>query len=160
MSKDKKNKLDTTSKSEDLINKIAELEAKTAQLAENLSRSLADYSNLERRIESQRQMFVTLATTSIITKIADVLDDLRLVQNHIKDQGLQMTFDKFLSVLKSEGLTEIEAVGKDFDPQFMDCIEVVDGPQDKVVEVKKTGYLLNDHVIRPSQVSVGREATA
>lgn len=160
MPKDKKIKTDTASQSEGLINKITELEAKTAQLAENLSRSLADYSNLERRIESQRQLFVTLATTSIITKMVDVLDDLRLVQNHVKDQGLQMTFDKFLNVLKGEGLTEIDAVGKDFDPQFMDCIEVVDGPQDKVIEVKKTGYLLNNHVIRPSQVSVGREATA
>lgn len=160
MPKDKKTKLDTASKSEDLINKITELEAKTAQLADNLSRSLADYSNLERRIESQRQLFVTLATTSIITKMVDVLDDLRLVQNHVKDQGLQMTFDKFLSVLKGEGLTEIDAAEKEFDPQFMDCIEVVEGPQDKVVEVKKTGYLLNDHVIRPAQVSVGRESTA
>ena len=75
MPKDKKTKIDTASQSEDLINKITELEAKTAQLAENLSRSLADYSNLERRIESQRQLFVTLATTSIITKMVDVLDD-------------------------------------------------------------------------------------
>lgn len=160
MPKDKKIKLDAASKSEELVSKITELEAKIAQLADNLSRSLADYANLERRIESQRQLFVTLATTSIITKMVDVLDDLRLTQNHIKDQGLQMTYDKFLSVLKAEGLTEIEAIGKDFDPQFMDCIEVVEGPQDKVVEVKKTGYLLNDHVIRPAQVSVGREATA
>ena len=159
MPKDKKIKLDAPSKSEELVNKITELEAKIAQLADNLSRSLADYSNLERRIESQRQLFVTLATTSIITKMVDVLDDLRLVKNHIKDQGLQMTFDKFLTVLKGEGLTEIETDGKDFDPQFMDCIQVVDGPQDKVVEVKKPGYLLNDHVIRPSQVSVGRQST-
>lgn len=160
MPKDKKIKFDAAPRSEDLVNKITELEAKIAQLADNLSRSLADYSNLEKRIESQRQLFVTLATTTIITKMVDVLDDLRLVQNHVKDQGLQMTFDKFLTVLKSEGLAEIDAQGKDFDPQFMDCIEVVDGPQDKVVEVKKTGYLLNDHVIRPAQVSVGREATA
>lgn len=160
MPKDKKIKLDAASQSEELVNKITQLEAKIAQLADNLSRSLADYANLERRIESQRQLFVTLVTTSIITKMVDVLDDLRLTQNHIKDQGLQMTFDKFLNVLKTEGLTEIEAAGKDFDPQFMDCIEVVEGPQDKVVEVKKTGYLLNDHVIRPAQVSVGRESTS
>lgn len=159
MTKNKKTKADSMPENNDMIQKVAELEAKSIELNDKLNRSLADYSNLEKRIESQRQMFVTLATTSIISKMVDVLDDLKLVQNHVKDQGLQMTIDKFLNVLKTEGLTEINAEGKDFDPREMDCIEVVDGPQDKVVAVKKTGYLLNDHVIRPAQVAVGRQET-
>ena len=138
--------------------KNAELLEKIASLEDRLARSLADYSNLEKRIESQRQLFVTLATTSIISQMVDVLDNFNLAQNHLKDQGLQMAIDKFNSVLKTEGLEEINPINLEFDPQSMECIEVVDGHENFVVEVKKLGYKLNGHVIRPAQVSVGKTA--
>lgn len=125
-------------------------------LEEKLARSLADYSNLEKRIESQRQLFVTLATTSILTKMIDVLDNFYLAQKHLNDPGLKMAIDKFDSVLKTEGLEEINPNNLEFDPQFMECVEVVDGQTNFVVEVKKLGYKLNGHVIRPAQVSVGK----
>ncbi|NCU32236.1 MAG: nucleotide exchange factor GrpE [Candidatus Moranbacteria bacterium] len=139
----------TNSKNTDLIKKNSDLEQK-------LARSLADYSNLEKRIESQRQLFVTLATTSIFCKMIDVLDDFYLAQKHLDDPGLKMAIDKFNSVLKTEGLEEINPVNLEFDPQFMECIEAVDGRENFVIEVKKLGYKLNGHVIRPAQVSVGK----
>ncbi len=145
---DKKIK-NTNPKNTELLEKIKTLE-------EKLARSLADYSNLEKRIDSQRQLFVTLATTSIISKMVEVLDNFYLAQNHLKDQGLQMAIDKFNSVLKTEGLEEINPINLEFDPQSMECIEVVDGRDNFVVEVKKLGYKLNGHVIRPAQVSVGK----
>lgn len=145
-------------KQSDLLKKISELEKQSVTLADNLARSLADYSNLEKRIESQRQIFVTLATTSIIIKMVEVLDDLYLAQKHLNDTGLQMSIDKFNSVLKTEGLQEINPVSQEFDPHFMECIEAVDGKENFVVEVKKLGYKLNDHVIRPAQVSVGKNS--
>lgn len=129
--------------------------SKNTDLADKLARSLADYSNLEKRIESQRQLFVTLATTSIITKMIEILDDLNLAQSHLGDPGLQMAINKFINVLKSEGLEEIEAEGKEFDPQFMDCIQVVEGPKNQIISIKKQGYMLNGHVVRPTQVAVG-----
>jgi len=150
MPTDKKVK-NTSSKNAEMLEKISSLE-------ERLARSLADYSNLERRIESQRQLFVTLATTSIISKMVDVLDNFNLAQNHLNDPGLKMAIDKFNSVLKAEGLEEINPINLEFDPQSMECIEVVDGPENFVVEVKKLGYQLNGHVIRPAQVSVGKTA--
>ncbi|MDD4027226.1 MAG: nucleotide exchange factor GrpE [Candidatus Shapirobacteria bacterium] len=125
-------------------------------LSDKLARSLADYSNLEKRIESQRQLFVTLATTSILSKMIEVLDDFYLAQNHLQDPGLQMAIDKFNSVLKTEGLEEINPQKLEFDPQSMECIQAVDGPENFVVEVKKLGYKLNGHLIRPAQVSVGK----
>ncbi len=130
--------------------------SEVADLRDQLARSLADYSNLEKRIESQRQMFVTLATVSIVSKMVDVLDDLYLTQKHLNDKGLQMTINKLLNTLKSEGLSEIEAEGKEFDPQTMECIVTQEGPENQVLEVKKNGYTLNGQVIRPVQVIVGK----
>jgi len=155
MIKDQKIK-NTITKDANLLKKIAELEEKNNSLLDNLSRSLADYSNLEKRNENQRQLFVTLATTSILTKMIDVLDNFYLAQKHLNDPGLKMAIDKFDAVLKTEGLEEINPNNLEFDPQFMECVEVVDGQTNFVVEVKKLGYKLNGHVIRPAQVSVGK----
>jgi molecular chaperone GrpE (heat shock protein) len=155
MSKDQK-VINTKTKNTDMLQKITELEQQSLVLADKLARSLADYSNLEKRIESQRQLFVTLATTSILCKIVEVLDDFYLAQKHLNDPGLKMAIDKFNSVLKTEGLEEINPVNLEFDPQSMECVEAVDGQENFVIEVKKLGYKLNGHVIRPAQVTVGK----
>lgn len=154
MTKDKKVK-NTDNQNITLIERIAQLEQESATMADKLARSLADYSNLEKRIESQRQLFVTLATTSILSKMVDVLDDFYLAQKHLNDDGLKMAIDKFNSVLKIEGLEEINPVGLEFDPQSMECIETTKGKENFVVDVKKLGYKLNGHILRPAQVSVG-----
>jgi molecular chaperone GrpE len=143
------------SKDKNIKNKL-EMETKIAELQDRLQRSLADYSNLEKRIESQRQMFVTLATTAIITRMIETLDDLYLAQDHLKDPGLQMAIDKFVNTLKSEGLTEIKAENQEFNPEFMEAVEAVEGEENQVISIKKRGYLLNGHPIRPSQVAVGK----
>ena len=135
---------------------LIQLQQQIDILTDQLNRSLADYSNLEKRIESQRQFFVTLATTSIVTKMIEVLDDLNLSYKHLQDQGLKIAIDKFLSVLKSEGVEEIVTANQEFDPQIMECTEIVEGKNNFVISVKKPGYKLNGHVIRPSQVAVGK----
>jgi molecular chaperone GrpE len=137
--------------------KIAELNEKINSLEGKLARSLADYSNLEKRIDSQRQLFVTLATTSILSKMVEVLDDFYLAQHHLSDPGLKMAVDKFNSVLKTEGLEEINPIEAEFDPETMECIAIVEGKENHVVEVKKYGYKLNGHLIRPAQVLVGQK---
>jgi len=135
---------------------LPDLQLQIDTLTDRLNRSLADYSNLEKRIESQRQFFVTLATTSIITKMIEVLDDLQLTYQHLSDPGLKIAIDKFVSILKSEGVEEIVATDKEFDPSIMDCLQIDKGKDNHVVCVKKPGYKLNGHVIRPSQVVVGK----
>lgn len=129
---------------------------KISELEDKLARTLADYSNLEKRIESQRQFFATLASASIMTKIIDALDDLNLAADHLKDPGLSMALDKLKNVLKTEGLDEIDAQGKEFDPKTMDCVNVAPGKQDSVISVSKKGYILNGECLRPAQVVVGK----
>lgn len=138
------------------VKNLPQLQEQINTLTDRLSRSLADYSNLEKRIESQRQFFVTLATTSIVTKMIEILDDLYLTQQHLQDPGLKITIDKFLSTLQSEGVEEIVAIDKEFDPAIMDCIQIDKGKENYVISVKKPGYKLNGHVIRPAQVIVGK----
>jgi molecular chaperone GrpE len=127
------------------------------ELEEKLARSLADYANLAKRIEEQKQFFVTLASAQIMGKIIEAIDDLSLASDHLKDQGLNMALDKLKSALKSEGLEEIDALAKEFDPKFMDCIQTKKGDNNKVLLVCKKGYLLNGECLRPAQVVVGKK---
>ena len=138
--------------------KIEKLEADNNILQDKLNRSLADYANLEKRVENQRQFFVTLATTAVIIKMVEALDDFNLAYSHLQDAGLKMAIDKFVAALKSEGVEEVDPLGSDFDPATMECVQTVDGEDNKVITVRKLGYKLNGQVIRPSQVVVGKSA--
>lgn len=137
--------------------KISELEAKNTELQDKLMRSVADYINLEKRIERDKEFIAALATTSILTQMTDVLDNFDLALKHLADPGLKMAMDKFLNVLREHGLTELNPVGQVFNPETMECVDVAPGDPDKVISVQKTGYLLNGRSLRPAKVIVGRK---
>jgi molecular chaperone GrpE (heat shock protein) len=71
---------------------------------------------------------------------------------------LEIVIKQLLETLKNEGLTSIESNSKLFDPITMDCIEVVPGKKDQVIETMTKGYLLFDKVLRPAKVKVGSGA--
>ncbi len=124
-------------------------------LKEKLSRSLADYDNLLKRITTQKEQINKMATASLVDKLLGVLDDFDRAQDHLKDKGLRMAMSQFLSVLFSEGVEEIKALNQDFNPESMDCSDVKKGKKNLVLEVQQKGYTLNGQVIRPVKVVVG-----
>jgi molecular chaperone GrpE len=129
---------------------------KFAELEDKLKRSLADYVNLQNRIDREKESFVTLITVSIIAKLLEALDDFELASAHLQDKGLDLAISKFKSTLSSFGLSPIEALGKDFDPNLMECLETNPGAKNKVLSVRKAGYLLNNQCLRPAGVIVGK----
>jgi molecular chaperone GrpE len=136
---------------------VPKLQSEIALLKDRLTRSLADYVNLEKRIERDRQLLSALATTQIISQVVEVVDDLNLAYSHLQDSGLKMAIDKFANILKSYGLEVIDAQGKEFDPKTMECISAVEGKPDFVVSVERQGYLLNGTCLRPARVIVGKK---
>ena len=147
-----------TKKKTNLVPEILKMEAQIIELNEKLTRSLADYANLQKRGEEQRELFATIAITGFVAQMLDVLDELHLAYKHLPDPGLKMAIDRFETVLKNQGLVEIKAVGETFNPETMDCLQVVEGESDKVIEIRRNGYLLNGHCLRPAQVTVGKTA--
>jgi molecular chaperone GrpE len=141
-----------------LVPEILKLEGQIKELEDKLTRSLADYANLQKRQQEQSQFFATLAITGFISQMLDVLDNLLLAYQHLPDPGLKMAIDRFEVVLKEQGLEEVKAANQTFDPKIMDCLQVVDGEASKVIEVRKRGYLLNGQCLRPAQVTVGKKS--
>ena len=70
--------------------------------------------------------------------------------------GIKLIHRKLQSVLQSQGLTDIEAEGENFDPHLHEAMLSGDGEEGKVVEVLQRGYKLHDRVIRPTTVKVGK----
>lgn len=126
------------------------------ELEQKLKQALADYHNLTARIEKRRNGWQEEASARIIDKLLDVYDDLVRARTHLKDRGLAMAVSQFWAILESEGVEEAETKGQEFDPEAMDCLEVVSGPKNKVVETIKKGYILKGKIIRPAEVKVGK----
>lgn len=136
------------SPAEALNTRIEELETK-------YKRVLADYQNQERRLKESQNQFVKYANATLLEKILLNIDSLEMAQKHLKNADLEIVIKQFLETLKNEGLQPIESDNKLFDPLTMDCIEVVAGKKDYVVETLTKGYFLFDKVLRPAKVKVG-----
>ncbi len=120
-------------------------------------RALADYQNLERRNLSERDELRKFASEALLLRILTAIDTLKRAKDHIKDAGLDLAFKEFIAILESEGVEEIKTVGELFDPHQMECIEVVEGEDNKVVEELRQGYRLHGKVLRVAQVKVGKK---
>ena len=128
------------------------------ELTNHWKRALADYQNLEKRYAREKADFVAYAGSNLILKLMTVLDHLEKVKSYLKDEGLEIALREFKRVLEEEGLREIEAAGKDFDPLLMEAVEAVRSDKvGKVVEEVTKGYQLKDKVIRVAKVKVGRK---
>ena len=127
-------------------------------LEERLKRTLADYQNLERRIEEERRMLSRLSSVLLVEKFLPVLDNIENAQKHLNDQGLELVIKQFKEVLDSEGVEEIESEGKQFDPKYHEAIETEPGEDDnKITKVLTKGYKIEDKVIKPARVVVTKK---
>jgi molecular chaperone GrpE len=124
-------------------------------LENQLKRALADYQNLEKRVENEKSAWIRSANKDLVQKLLPVLDNLFLAQNHIQDEGLNLSIQKFIDVLAQEGVERIESKGEIFDPNTMECVSVQEGEDDKVLDEIRPGFIMNGVVLRPAQVIVG-----
>jgi molecular chaperone GrpE len=127
-------------------------------LKNQLARALADYDNLQKRIEKERELLQTVAGLALIKRLLPLLDMLNDAQKHLQDSGLAITINEFVNALKEEGVTQIEAKpATSFDTNFHEAVEVVEGENGKIVEEVLTGWKFNNGpVIRPAKVKVGK----
>ncbi|MDP2649362.1 MAG: nucleotide exchange factor GrpE [bacterium] len=134
-----------------------EFEEKLEECENRYKRALADYQNLQKRTVEEKLHWIRNANEELISKLLPVLDTLMLANKHVDDQGLKLSIQQFLDVLKAEDVTKIETKDKEFNPEVMECVEVKKGNEGKVLDEVRAGYKLNDKVLKPAQVVVGKE---
>lgn len=135
------------------------------QLKSQLARALADYDNLQKRVERQSFELINSANARIVKRLLAILDMLDFAQNHINDAGLAITIKEFRDLLKEEGYVEIKPeVGSSFDESLHEAIEVVDTEDESqnntIAEVSVNGWKqIEGNVIRHAKVKVAKLAT-
>lgn len=155
-----------------LLAEIDELKASlaeaTAKAEENLAvaqRAAADYANLKRRTEADREAALGLASEVLLGKVLALADDFdRAVESmppDLRDQpwieGVVAIDRKLRLLLESEGVSPIEALGHPFDPREHEAIAhtaATGRPEGEVVAEIRRGYRLRDRVLRPALVAV------
>ncbi len=121
-------------------------------------RAIADYQNLEKRVGEERFELMKIANKNLLIKILPFLDNLEKAELFVKDEGLKISKDHFVQILKDAGLEEIEMMGKDFDPISAEAVQLVPGKEEgKIVEVLQKGYKFEDKIIRVAQVKVSKK---
>jgi len=142
------------------------LQAKKAQedLLAQTQRTLADYANLKKRFEREREEFGKFAAEMTFMQLLPAIDNLERAVTFatVEDQkttiyqGVKMTLQQLNETLSQVGLKQIKSnVGDTFDPHQHEAIDAVKGPKDQIVEILSSGYSLHDKVIRPTRVKVG-----
>lgn len=127
-------------------------------------RAQADFLNLKRRTEQEKEETVKFANAMLILNLLTVVDDLERALNSISAHlagltwvdGVKLIYRKFLAILEAQGLEEIKAVGEPFDPRYHEAVTQAEGEEGIVLEEVQKGYKLHDRVIRPAMVVVGK----
>lgn len=149
---------------ESLTKALEEEKAKAERYMASWQRSQADFINYKRRTEQERGDIVRLANANLIFNLLPVLDDMERALDSISDKlagftwvdGIVIIYRKLKAILEASGVSEIKAAGKQFDPALHEAVVHVEGEEGKVIEVLQKGYLLNDRVLRPAMVKVGK----
>jgi len=133
---------------------------------EKMIRLQADFENMRKRLEKDRQEYIKFANEGIIAELLNVLDDLEravgLAESKHEDlpaflKGVEMILAHLYETLKAHGVVPIKAIGEKFDPHFHEALMQVEDklkPEHTVAEELQKGYLLNERVLRTAKVKV------
>jgi molecular chaperone GrpE len=143
---------------------LEQAEARAAEYLDSLQRERAAFQNYKRRVEREREEQAQLAGGRVLTRLLPVLDDFYRAMDAVPDGqrdewlgGVALILRKFERLLQEEGVTEIEALGQPFDPNFHEAIGVdpdSEAESGTITAVLQRGYRRGDRVLRPAMVRV------
>lgn len=146
---------------------LDEANEKIAMLEDRYLRQIAEFDNYRKRTMKEKAELIKNGGERTIEAILPVLDDFeRALNNMAKDEnaaeamkGVELIYNKFIGILKQNGLQKIETEGADFDTDYHEAIAMVpafeESQKGKVLDCIQSGYMLNDKVIRHAKVAVG-----
>ncbi|MFH1994106.1 MAG: nucleotide exchange factor GrpE, partial [Nitrospinota bacterium] len=128
-------------------------------------RQCAEFENYRKRTIKEGEEKRKFYNENLIREILPVLDNLERALKSAEEgadfkallEGIKMTSNQLEALLKKEGVEEIEAKGKEFDPNKHEAVQMIESeehPENSVAEEYEKGYTLNGRTIRPSKVVV------
>lgn len=148
-------------------NPIEKLQSQLDEMKDKYLRLSAEFDNYRKRSLKEKMDLTKYASEDVLQSILPVVDDFERAiasmeissdMDSIK-QGLHLISNKFSDFLKTKGVSEIDAIGKDLNTDIHEAITKIpvqeEAKKGKIVDVILKGYTLNDKVIRFSKVVIG-----
>ncbi len=136
-----------------------------AELTDKVKRQLAEFENFRNRTEKEKTQMYTVGAKDVIEKILPVVDNFERGIKSIPEEekegpvasGMEMIYKQLMTVLTDMGVTPIEAVGQEFDPNLHNAVMHVENEElgeNIIAEEFQKGYKYKDMVLRFSMVTV------
>jgi molecular chaperone GrpE len=159
-------------KEEDISGELQAAEKEARDHYEKLLRLMAEFENYKKRASREKEEHLKYANEKLIKEILPVLDDFDRLLSHVSNEkesdpktiveGVELIRRSLLNALQKFELSEIEAFGKQFDPNLHEAVSCVTSEEHEdgvVIEVHRKGYKLADRVIRAAQVVVSKKSS-
>lgn len=145
---------------------VAALLKEKDALYDRLLRMTAEFDNYRKRVDRERRELSEYAAADLLTDVIAIVDDFERALQVPTDaqadayrQGIELIHKQMLDLLRKRGVTPIETVGTDFDPNFHQAVihEVsTDHREGEVMQELRRGYMLGDRLLRPAMVKVAK----
>ncbi len=150
---------------EEATEKKDKKDEKIDELTDRLQRSMAEFDNYRKRTEKEKASMYMIGAKEVVEKILPVIDNFERALASVSEEqkedpfveGMDKVYKHFCKTLEDMGVTPIEAVGKEFDPNLHNAVMHVDDEEagdNVIVEEFQKGYLYKDFVVRYSMVKV------
>ena len=132
------------------------------ELNDKVMRQMAEFENFRKRSEKEKSKMYDMGAKNILEKILPVVDNFERGLESAEEgdsfaDGMKMIYKQLMTSLEDIGVKEIEAEGKEFDPEYHNAVMHIDDEdegENVVVEVLQKGYMYNDDVLRHAMVKV------
>jgi molecular chaperone GrpE len=145
---------------------VEKLQRERDEYYDRLLRKTAEFDNYRKRVERERSTLAQQIAGDVLEMLLPVVDDFeRALQADAGPEadtyrkGVELIYKQLQDVLARRGVKPVEAVGREFDPQFHQAItyESAPGhPDGEVIEEVRRGYMLGDRLLRPAMVKVAK----
>ena len=146
-------------------NKKDKKDEKIEELTDRLTRQMAEFDNFRKRTEKEKSQMYEIGAKDIIDKILPVVDNFERARGAVKEgekedpfiQGMEKVYKQLMTTLESVEVKPIEAVGKEFNPDFHNAVMHVEDEnfgENIIAEEFQKGYMYRDSVVRHSMVKV------
>ncbi len=144
------------------------LKNEAAELKDSLLRRLAEFENYKKRTEVYQSELLKYAAQGFILEMLQIYNDFERSLEHVEGAkdisaikaGMKLVFDKFTKTLHDQGVTKMEATGKEFDVNLHDALlqqATNEVEPNTVLSEVESGYMYKDKVIKHAKVIVSKE---
>ena len=132
------------------------------ELTDKVKRQLAEFENFRTRSEKEKAQMFDMGAKTIVEKILPVVDNFErglagAEEGDAFGEGMKMVYKQMMTALEEAGVTPIEAVGQEFNPEFHNAVMQVESEEYEsgvVAQELQKGYMYRDTVVRHSMVAV------